>query len=226
LLDRELQHLKKELTQHSNRIGSYLIMNDLRVRMKIGSGNWQRWWTDHRDRLLPQMRAMIERECARLQLVKQHIAALTCQQRLEVREGKHPKIEQLTKIRGIGLTSAWPLVKEVFDWRQLANRRQVGACIGLVGTPYDSGDSHIEQGVSKTGNNRVRSVLVELAWFWLRLQPQSALTQWFRKRFAHGSSRMRRIGIVALARKLAIALWRFLEHGVIPDGAVLKGVRA
>ena len=221
-LDRELQNLKKERSQHSNRISSFLVLNDLRVRAKIGCRNWQRWWTDHRDRLLPRLREMIERECERLQLVDQQIGALARQQLREVREGKQPKIEQLTKLRGIGPASAWPIVKEIFEWRQLANRHQVGACLGMVPTPYDSGNSHVEQGMSKTGNKRVRSVFVELAWFWLRLQPQSAMTQWFHRRFAHGSKRMRRIGIVALARKLAIALWRFLEQGVIPEGAVLK----
>jgi transposase len=225
-LDRELQNLKKERNRHSNRISSFLVLNDLRVRAKIGSSNWQRWWTDHRDQLMPRLRELIERECERLQLVNQQISALARQQLRDVREGRQPKVEQLIRLRGIGLGSAWPLVKEIFEWRQLANRRQVGACLGMVPTPYDSGNSHIEQGMSKTGNKRARCVLVELAWFWLRLQPLSALTQWFHTRFAHGSTRMRRIGIVALARKLAIALWRFLEQGVIPEGAVLKATGA
>ena len=221
-LDRERQRLSKERTGHTNRIRSFLVMNNLRVRGAIGAGAWQRWWTQHCEQLLPRLRALIERECERLQLVNQQLRALARQQRHEVRQGEQPEVAQLATLRGIGLTSAWALVKEVFGWRQLANRRQVGACLGMVPTPYNSGNSHVEQGMSKTGNTRGRSVMVELAWFWLRLQPQSALTQWFNARFAHGSSRMRRIGIVALARKLAIALWRFLEHGVIPEGAVIK----
>jgi len=221
-LDRERQRLSKERNGHANRIRCFLVMNNLRVRGAIGAGAWQRWWTQHCDQLLPRLRALIERECERLQLVDQQLRALARQQRQEVRQGQQPKVAQLATLRGIGLTSAWALVKEIFGWRQLANRRQVGACLGMVPTPYDSGNSHVEQGMSKTGNTRARSVMVELGWFWLRLQPQSALTQWFNARFAHGSSRMRRIGIVALARKLAIALWHFLEHGVIPEGAVLK----
>jgi transposase len=113
-------------------------------------------------------------------------------------------------------------VKEVFGWRRFANRREVAGCLGLTPTPYDSGDSQIEQGISKAGNRRARTMLVELAWRWLRLQPDSLLTQWFNRRFAANGKRMRRVGIVALARRLAIALWRYLEHGEIPAGASLK----
>jgi transposase len=94
----------------------------------------------------------------------------------------------------------------------------------LTPTPYDSGDSTREQGISKAGNKRIRKLMVELAWLWLRYQPGSQLSQWFEKRFGQGGKRMRRIGIVALARKLLIALWRYLEQGVIPEGAVLKKV--
>jgi transposase len=98
----------------------------------------------------------------------------------------------------------------------------VAALAGLTPTPYDSGGSQREQGISKAGNKRIRTMAVEIAWCWLRFQPQSKLSQWFNERFAGGGSRMRRIGIVALARKLLIALWRYLEHGVIPEGAIIK----
>jgi transposase len=118
------------------------------------------------------------------------------------------------------------LVKEVFGWRHFANRRELASSLGLVPTPYASGDSEIEQGISKAGNRRVRALLVELAWNWLRLQPGSALTRWFNRRFARAGKRMRRVGIVALARRLAIALWRYLHHGEIPEGARLKSVPA
>jgi transposase len=117
---------------------------------------------------------------------------------------------------------AWLLVKEIFGWREFANRRELAGCVGLAPTPYASGDSEIEQGISKAGNRRVRAMLVEQAWKWLQLQPDSALTQWFNRRFAGGGKRMRRVGIVALARRLVIALWRYLKHGEIPAGAVLK----
>ncbi|UUZ66060.1 transposase [Polaromonas sp. P1-6] len=114
----------------------------------------------------------------------------------------------------------------MFGWRRFANRRELAGCLGLAPTPYASGDSQIEQGISKAGNKRARTLLVELSWCWLRLQPESALSQWFNRRFATGGKRMRRVGIVAMARRLAVALWRYLEHGEIPSGAVLKPAAA
>ena len=116
------------------------------------------------------------------------------------------------------------LVKELFGWRRFGNRREVAGCLGLAPTPYNSGESETEQGISKAGNKRARTLMVELAWSWLRYQPESALSKWFSERFAGGGKRMRRIGIVALARRLAIALWRYLEDGLIPDGAQLKPI--
>src|SRR3989449_9270173 len=115
---------------------------------------------------------------------------------------------------------------DLFGWRRFANRRELAGCLGLAPTPYASGDSQIEQGISKAGNKRARALLVELAWGWLRLQPDSALSQWFNRRFASGGKRMRRVGIVALARRRAVALWRYLEHGEIPNGATLKPTTA
>lgn len=96
----------------------------------------------------------------------------------------------------------------------------------MTGTPYASGNSEREQGISKAGNRRVRSMIIEIAWCWLRFQPQSQLSVWFKERFAGGGKRMRRIGIVALARRLLVALWQYLEHGVPPAGAVLKATQA
>jgi transposase len=114
--------------------------------------------------------------------------------------------------------------KEFFGWRNFSNRREVGACAGLTPTPYNSGRSRREQGMSKAGNKRIRKLIVEISWCWLRYQPRSELSRWFTERFAHGGKRMRRIGIVALARKLLIALWRFRTHGLIPEGARLKAI--
>lgn len=111
---------------------------------------------------------------------------------------------------------------EFFAWRQFRNRRQVGALAGLTPTPYASGSSNREQGISKAGNRSVRGLAIEIAWIWLRYQPDSELSRWYQERFGHGNSRLRRVGIVALARKLLIALWRYLETGMIPTGAVLK----
>ena len=131
---------------------------------------------------------------------------------------------QLLQLRSIGDTMAWALTTEVFAWRQFRNRRELGAVLGLVPTPYQSGTSHREQGISRAGNARLRALAVELAWLWLRHQPQSALSQWYAHRFARGGPRLRRIGIVALARKLVIALWRYVQDGQLPAGALLKPV--
>jgi len=122
------------------------------------------------------------------------------------------------------MSSGWVLVKELFGWRGFRNRREVAGCLGLTPSPYASGGSETEQGISKVGNRRVRSLMVELAWSWLRYQPESQLSKWFNRRFGGGGARMRRIGIVALARRLAIALWRYLEDGLIPEGATLKPI--
>jgi len=132
------------------------------------------------------------------------------------------KAQKLLTLRAVGPVNAWVLGKELFGWRQLRNHRQLGAIAGLTGTPYNSGQSRREQGISKAGIVWVRSLLVELAWGWLRYQPRSALSQWYRRRFAGGGARLRRIGIVALARKLLIALWHYVEHDQLPVGAVLK----
>ena len=134
------------------------------------------------------------------------------------------RVAQLMSLRGIGITSAWIFEKEFFGWRNFGNRREVGACAGLTPTPYNSGESRREQGISKAGNKRIRTLIVEISWSWLRYQPRSELSRWFTERFAHGGKRMRRIGIVALARKLLIALWRFRTHGLIPEGACLKAI--
>jgi transposase len=111
---------------------------------------------------------------------------------------------------------------EFFGWRQFRNRKEVAALAGLTGTPYDSDGTRREQGISKAGNAHIRSLIVELAWLWLRYQPNSGLSRWFNERWGPGSSRSRRVGIVALARKLLIALWHFVEHGVVPEGATFK----
>ena len=129
------------------------------------------------------------------------------------------KVRQLLRVRGIGFNSAWMYVMEFFGWRRIRNRKQLAALAGLTPTPYQSGDDHHEQGISKAGNRRLRTMAVEIAWCWLQYQPDSALSQWYQKRFAKGSSRQRRIGIVALARKLLVALWRYLETGEVPAGA-------
>lgn len=220
-LHRELARLSHERTAHTNRIGSLLVLHNLRTHL-IGGRDWPQWWDSHCAQVPPALRAEIERECVRLTLVKQQMRTLQAAQRKEVDDGAQPQVAQLAKLRSIGTGSAWVLVKELFGWRSFANRREVAACLGLAPTPYASGDSQIERGINKAGNKRSRTLLVELAWSWLRYQPDSALSQWFNRRFATAGKRMRRVGIVAVARRLAVALWRYLEHGEIPAGATLK----
>ena len=118
--------------------------------------------------------------------------------------------------------SAWTLVTELFCWRDIKNGKQLGSLVGLTPTPYHSGKSEREQGISKAGNKHVRGLIVEVAWMWLRWQPRSALSQWYERRFGMGNKRTRKIGIVALARKLLIALWRYVKEGKLPEGAETK----
>jgi transposase len=223
---RELARLMHERIAHTNRISSLLVLHNLRPRIIIGGRDWAGWWDAHGPQVPPELRAELERESVRLALVKQQIKALEAARRQALEDGKQPLVAQLAQLRAIGTKGAWVLVKELFGWRRFANRRELAGCLGLAPTPYDSGASQVEQGISKAGNKRARALLVELAWGWLRLQPASALTQWFNRRFAAAGTRMRRVGIVALARRLAIALWRYLQHGEIPAGAVLKPTAA
>ncbi|GJH29348.1 IS110 family transposase [Caballeronia novacaledonica] len=214
---RELDRLRQERTAHSNRIRSLLVLHNLRPE-RIGGRASAHWWAQHNKQLLPALRAEIEREFERLLLAARQIRALEVQQQREVRSGAQPAIARLARLAGIGTGSAWVLIRELFGWRQFHNRREVAGCLGLAPTPYASGTSEVEQGISKIGNKRARWLMVELAWSWLRFQCSSQLSDWFNERFAGGGKRMRRIGIVALARRLAVALWRYLEFGEIPPG--------
>ncbi len=220
-LHRELERLRQERTAHTNRIRSLLVLHNLRVRY-VGGRIWTHWWAQQREQLPPDLRAEIERECERHALVRKQISVLEAQQDQQVRSGLHPGMALLAQLAGIGTGSAWTLMRELFGWRQFHNRREVAGCLGLTPTPYASGTSEVQLGISKAGNKRCRWLMVELAWSWLRYQPSSQLSRWFNQRFAGTGKRLRRIGIVALARRLAIALWRYLEHGEIPDGAILK----
>ena len=167
----------------------------------------------------------MDREWERVCFYSDLIRRLEAERREGLREGGDPvmeKVLQLQELRGIGINSAWLYVMEFFGWREFRSRKEVGALAGLTPTPFQSGEGAREQGISKSGNRHVRGMAIEIAWAWLRFQPDSQLSQWYRERFAGGGSRMRRIGIVAMARRLLIALWRFVEHGVIPEGALLR----
>jgi transposase len=131
-------------------------------------------------------------------------------------------VAALPTLRGIGPIGAWVLATEIFGWREIRNGRQLGALVGLVPAPFQSGETSHDQGITRAGNKHVRRLMVQLAWSWLRYQPTSALSRWYHERFGGGGKRMRRIGIVALARKLLIALWRYVDTGTVPEGAQLK----
>jgi len=223
-LHREISDLQKERTSHLCRIRSLLNLHGIKIG-RVDNCDFRRL-RDWEGKALPAgLLSQLERERERLVLVNQQLKFLESE---KVKRMKKPlnrsdkKAAKLYMLRGIGKVSSWVLSKEFFGWREFKNRRQVGALAGLTGTPYDSGNSSKEQGISKAGNSQIRSLMVELAWGWLRHQPDSELSQWFIERFANGGKRMRRIGIVAMARKLLVALWKFVEKGEVPAGAVLK----
>lgn len=225
-LHREMLALKKERTYHINR--SKALLASQGVVLEIRSDFLQaladvRLW-DGTD--LPEhLHTRLQHEYARYQQVQEQIKALEAQRLECIRHADGPAMEQvrqLLRLKGIGVNSAWLYVMEFFSWRAFHNRRELGSLSGLTPTPYQSGESAHERGISKAGNRPVRAIAIEIAWSWLRFQPTSQLSQWYQARFAKGNSRTRRIGIVALARKLLVALWRYLETGQPPSGAILS----
>jgi len=224
-LHRELERLKRERLAHRVRMQSLLVAQGVRMTIKGAARLRLETLTLWDGGALPlELKAELERERERLALVERQIGALEAKRRERLQSPRteaERRIVQLMRLGAIGPASAWLLVMEFFGWRAFRNRRELAALAGLVGTPYNSGESERDQGISKAGNRRVRAMIVEIAWLWLRFQPKSALAQWYRVRFAGGGLRMRRIGIVALARKLLIALWRYLEEGIMPEGARL-----
>jgi transposase len=228
-LMRDRGQLQKEVLQHRDRMRKLLVTlgcwDD--VDRKAFAGRLARDEVRCHDGapLLPELRERLLRECERLALAEQQLAALEKTRQASLPAPARERSDHLARLKGIGEVGASRLTLELF-WRQFHNRRELGACVGLVPQPYDSGESQVDQGISKQGNRRVRALLVEMAWSWLRYQPDSALTQWFNQR-TQGTGpnrRARRIAIVAVARRLAIALWRYLKDGVIPEGAQLKSV--
>jgi transposase len=226
-LHRELERLEKEEKQHRTRMRSLFKRWGERPDSVPGGRGWREYLLGLKEQMGPRAWAELWRESERLELVKQQIAALEHERREAVVNA--PKEDEVLQrviawslLRGVGLGSAWQLVMEFFGWRGFGNRRQVAGCAGLDPTLYASGESRREQGISKAGNKRIRRLMVELAWSGLRYQSNSELSRWFRERFAHGGKRQRRIGIVALARRLLVAFWRYLQTGPALQGAMLK----
>ena len=223
---RDLWTLKRDRTRVTNRIAGLLAT--VGVSVTVNAKLFQ-----HLDRVrqwngqpIPAMlRARVVREWEKVVLFTTQIQALERARRCELREKADASVAQvhhLLQLRGIGHQTAWLFVTELSAWRQFRNRREVGGITGMVGTPYRSGLIHHEQGISKAGNKRIRSMAIQIAWGWLIHQPRSALTRWYTERFACGGPVARKIGIVAVARRLVIDLWRYLDAGVVPEGAVFK----
>jgi transposase len=221
---RERERLVKERVQHLGRVKGLLMTQGVRDFQPARRG-----WRDRLEALrtgdgrpLPDcLKAEIARECRRLALVDEMLDELE-RERDAASDGKAPQqAALLTKLRGIGPTSAHLLAGEVFH-RDFANRRQVAAYLGLEPSPWQSGQIDQDQGISKAGNRRARRVAIELAWLWLQHQPDSGLSRWFKDRVGAARGRVRRIMLVALARKLIVALWRYLASGVVPEGASMR----
>ena len=223
-LHRERGQLLSEQTRHRNRLSSKLIAQGLRLapdgrflqrleQAKLFDG-----------RPLPEhLKAGLKREWARLQVVGAQLKAVESSIRALIKDSEPLKaVRLLMLLTGVGWVGAWMLVLEVFGWREMANRRQLASLCGLVPSPYNSGTQVRDQGISKAGNRRVRALMIQLAWLWLRYQPGSKHSRWFQERFGGGSKRQRRIGIVGLARRVLIDLWRFVDAGVVSEGARVK----
>ena len=225
-LHRDLETLKQERASTTTRIKGLLFSQGLQVTSlhKLPEQlDTLRLWDG--SPIPPGLRRRVLRVYAHHTFLSEQIAEVEAERRPQLQTSTAASIEkvrQLMLLKGIGINGSWLLVMEFFGWRELQNRREVGGLAGLTPTPYQSGESAHEQGITKSGNRHVRWMTTELAWGWLCYQPESALSVWFRERFGSGGKRLRRIGIVAVARKLLIALWRFLETGALPEGAVLK----
>jgi transposase len=226
-LTRERERLVRERTQHRNRITALLFTQGIGGIILDRPG-----WTDGLGELRtgdgralpPRLTAELRREAVRLELVGDQIKAVEAEM-ANTAKAAAPQavVNRLRQLRAIGPVFSAVLAGEVFS-RDFADRRAIAAFVGLAPVPWRSGRVDCDQGIAKTGNGRARSTMIELAWRWLMYQPQSALSQWFRARVGTTKGRIRRIAIVALARKLLVALWRFVVNGVVPEGAILRHI--
>ncbi len=226
-LHREMLKLKAERTAQGNSIKGLLAGLGLCVivdeTLPTQLQNLRQW---DNAKLPPLLHQRLLREFQRWQLIDRQIHELEAERMAKIRDDKTPhveKVRRLLNLKGIGDNGAWLLVYEFFAWRLIKNRRELASLAGLTPTPFSSGESRREQGISKAGNRRVRFMMTELAWGWLRYQPESELSQWYMRRFGQGNKRLRKVGIMALARKLLIALWKYVEGGEAPAGAKVIG---
>jgi len=225
-LHREMQTAKQDRTRVINRIKGLLAGHGVQLALQgdveAQLDQMQQW---DGAPLPSALRTRLKRAWQQVGFLTAHIQTLEAERRALLRRREDPviaQVRQLFTLRGIGINSAWLYVMEFFAWRDFQTPKQVGALAGLTPTPYQSGQARRELGIAKAGNRHIRAMAIEIAWAWRRFQPDSALSQWYERRFGAGSARLRKLGIVALARKLLIALWRFVKTGVLPEGAVLK----
>ncbi len=227
-IERERKYLVEERTSIVGRIKGLLALHGIWLSSKRISRNLNERLDTLRTGdgrpLAPFLRRDIERMLRHYEFVCQQIAEVVADRSRALAEDRFPqaeKVRHLATLGAVGETTATILVAEVYH-RSFETRRHVASFVGLAPSPYNSGDTDRDRGISKAGTKLARQTLVELAWFWLRYQPNSQLSRWWHERFGDKGMRGRKVGIVALARKLAIALWRFVEQGVIPEGATLK----
>jgi transposase len=221
-VSRERTALTQEQTRLVNQMRGWLATWGCRLPARRPAG----WWTTVRDwagaALPATVQARLARAETRLAGLAAQIAEIeAAQQRATTAAAPASALRQLVQLKGVATTSAAVLLDEGLVWRRFGNRRQIGGILGFAPTPYASGETAREQGISRAGNARLQAISIQLAWNWVRWQPQSALTQWYRANFGKGK-RARRIGIVAVARKLVIALWRYVTSGRVPEGAIVK----
>lgn len=239
LLPRELSSLKGRRTQVTNKIGALLFMHGVNIDPRKGNFASKDFLKELKrarqfdgSPLPSELLKTVRMQWDQYVLIVRQIKSIEQRQRQVLRKARagceestfaQRKAAKLTLLRGVGDVGGYLLATEFFGWRDFKNRGEVGALAGLTGTPFQSGDSGRDQGISKAGNPRVRKLMVELAWLWLRWQPDSRTTKWFHEHVGKAGSRNKRKAIVAVARKLLVELWHFAEHDVIPQGAVLKG---
>ena len=223
-VSRERMALVQDQTRLVNQIRSWLATSGA-TRPARRRAAWWTLVTDWQGHALPRtLQARIARADARLAQLTAQIDELETQQQAAVAAAAPDSaVQRLVHLKGVATTGASTLLDEGLVWRDFRNRREIGGLLGFAPLPYQSGEVARDQGMSRAGNERLQAISIQLAWNWVRWQPLSALTQWYRHRFAEGGTRARRIGIVALARKLIIALWRYATTGVVPAGAILKG---
>src|SRR5262245_41262160 len=228
-LHRGMKDIQRQKTECSNRLKGLLASQGLTAPVDAHFRVTLAGLRDWANQPVPagMQRRLLQEYAVWETLHRQERDAANEQER-QLREGQDRPVEQMRQLMGlkaVGTRTAWILVMELFSWRGIKNGKELGALVGLTPVPYDSGKSQREQGISKAGNKHVRALIVELAWLWVRWQPTSALSQWYEKRFGPGNKRARKVGIVALARKLLIALWRLVDHGELPEGAEEKDWR-